>query len=313
MLSKEEINQQLKFLINETDFSSLGDKYLGKVRDCYGQADKLYIITSDRISCFDKIITSIPFKGQVLTELAMHWFKLSESIAQNHIIDHPDPNVMVVKKCEIFPIEVVVRGYLTGSAWRDYQKGKAISGIKLPMGLKMSQKFSEPIITPSTKAEKGMHDLPISEKEIIDRKIVDVGLWKEARTIALKLFKIGQKEADKNGLILVDTKYEFGMHKGELLLADEIHTLDSSRYWLKETYSSKFEQNDLPDMLDKEVVRQWLIGQNFMGEGEVPFVSDEYRIQIAEHYIRSFEKITGKLFLGKVEDPIARIKKNLGI
>lgn len=313
-MGKEEIiKKQLDHVLTETNLFALGEKYEGKVRDCYAKDDSMYIITSDRISCFDKVITSIPFKGQVLTDLAMHWFELAKDIAPNHIIDRPDPNVMHVKKCEIFPIEIVVRGYLTGSAWRDYKAGRDVSGIKLPEGMKESQKFDKPLITPSTKEAKGKHDLPISEEEIIKQGIVSEEMWQKARNIALDLFELGQKECEKQGLILVDTKYELGTHNGELLIADEIHTLDSSRFWLESSYQEKFEAGESPDMLDKEVVRKWLMDKGFMGDGEIPNIPDEYRLEVANHYISSYEKITGKDFIPSIGDIENRIQTTLGI
>lgn len=310
-VSPDFIKNNINNLLVDTDFSQLGVKYSGKVRDCYSKNGVRYLVTSDRLSCFDVILTAIPFKGQVLSQMAAHWFKLSSGIAPNAIIDIPDPNVMVVKECEIFPIEVVVRGYLTGSAWRDYQAGKDISGIKLPDGLKMSERFSEPLITPSTKEAKGSHDMPISEEQIIAKKIVDPGLWRQVRQMALELFKLGQQQAALNGLIMVDTKYEFGLHKGEILLADEIHTLDCSRYWMADTYQQRYNAGESQDMLDKEVVRQWLLAQGYKGEGTPPIFTDEYRAEVCQQYIASYEKITGQIFTPQLGTVAERIKKNL--
>lgn len=312
-VSNEFIKSNINNLLEDTNFPSLGVKYSGKVRDCYSRNGVRYLITSDRLSCFDVVLTAIPFKGQVLSQLAAHWFRLSSNIAPNAIIDMPDPNVMVVKECEIFPLEVVVRGHLSGSAWRDYQAGRDISGIKLPAGLKMSAKFPEPLITPSTKAAKGSHDLPISEVEIINKKIVDPGLWRRAREMALALFALGQEEAAKNGLILVDTKYEFGLNNGELLIADEMHTLDCSRYWLADKYQEHFQAEQPQEMVDKEIVRQWLISQGYMGSGQPPIFTEDYRVELTEHYISSYEKISGQTFKPETGNVLERIKKNLKI
>ena len=218
---------------------------------------------------------------------------------------------MVVKNCEILPIEVVVRGYLTGRAWRDYQAGKAISGIKLPSGLKNSHRFDQPLMTPSTKAEKGEHDLPISEQALVSEGFVDSTLWSQVRSVAFDLFALGSKRAKEQGLLLVDTKYEFGLLNGKLILADEIHTMDSSRYWVADSYEQRYQAEQAPHMLDKEPVRQWLISQGYMGEGAPPAFSDQYRSQIALHYIDSYERITGSEFKARVEDTAQRMRVNL--
>ena len=311
MIDEKVLYSQLEYVLEETDFPQLGKKYQGKVRDSYAKGDIRYLITTDRLSCFDKVVTSIPFKGHVLQNLAVNWFRLSEDIISNHIIDIPDPNVMVVKNCEILPIEVVVRGYLTGSAWRDYEKGLQISGVSLPSGMKASQRLPQVTVTPSTKAEQGSHDTPISEKEIVDAGIVKKELWHEVRETALQLFALGEEVSNKQGLILVDTKYEFGLYQGKLILADEIHTLDSSRYWEKSTYQARFEKGEQPQMLDKEPMRQWLISQGFMGDGPVPAFSKEKRVEISKHYIHSYQRISGKEFEAEAGPVSQRIGRNL--
>lgn len=311
MITDEIIRQQINNVLEETDFPELGQKYQGKVRDSYTKGDIRYLITSDRLSCFDKVVTSVPFKGEVLQSIAVNWFKLSEGIIDNHIIDVPDPNLMVVKNCEILPIEVVVRAYLTGSAWRDYEKGKLISGVGLPTGMKASQRLPQVVLTPSTKAEQGLHDTPISEKEIVSSGVVKAEIWEQVRNTALQLFALGEEVANNQGLILVDTKYEFGLYKGKLILADEIHTLDSSRYWEKSTYKERFEKGEAPEMLDKEPLRQWLITQGFMGDGPVPHFSDEKRVEISKHYMHSFERITGQTFKAEAGSVSDRIRSKL--
>ncbi len=311
MISESDLYHQLGHVLEKTELPFLGDKYEGKVRDNYVKGDTRFLITSDRLSCFDVVVTSIPFKGQVLNDLAIHWFKLSEDVVQNHIIDIPDPNVMVVKNCELLPVEIIVRSYITGSAWRDYEAGKTISGITLPPGLKPSQKLPEFVITPSTKAARGAHDAPISEEEILSRGLVSKKLWDEVKSVALSLFKLGEIEASRGGLLLVDTKYEFGLYKGKLVLCDEIHTLDSSRYWVGASYEKRFLAGEPPEMLDKEPTRQWLLSRGFMGNGEIPEFTDAHRMQIAQHYISSFAKITGREFSAEVGSVHARIEKNL--
>ncbi len=312
MIRDEDINSQIDHVLARTALSFLGDRYEGKVRDNYSSGDVRYLITTDRLSCFDVVVTTIPFKGQVLNELAVHWFKLAGEIVPNHIIDIPDPNVIVAKNCQILPVELVVRAYLTGSAWRDYEAGKAISGIKLPAGMKASQKLDEPIVTPSTKAERGKHDLPISESEILSSGLVQRSLWERIREVSLQLFRLGQIEADRRGLLLVDTKYEFGLDpNGNLLLADEIHTLDSSRYWIKENYLTAFAKGESPQMLDKEPTRQWLLSKGYKGDGAIPEFTREHRIQISRHYIESFERISGHQFKPEFGSVEKRIEANL--
>ena len=310
-LTDADLYAQLENVLARTSFDSLGSKYEGKVRDSYLSDSVRYLLTTDRLSCFDVVLTTIPFKGQVLNQLAIDWFASVEDIMPNHLIDVPHPNVLVVKNVDILPIEVVVRGYLTGSAWRDYQSGKAISGIALPAGLARSQKFETPLLTPSTKAERGKHDEPIAEAEIIARNIVDKKIWAEVREKALALFARGQELAAERGLLLVDTKYEFGILNGTVVLADEIHTLDSSRYWIADTYAARFSAGELPSMLDKEPTRHWLLENGYTGEGTPPAFTAEHRIRIARHYISSYEQITDKVFVGSVQNVHAGIESSL--
>lgn len=292
-MKEADIKAQLPHVLTATHFDFLGQRYEGKVRDNYSLGDTRFIITSDRLSAFDVVVTTIPFKGQVLNHLAAFWFKCTEQIIPNHIIDIPHSNAFVVKSCEILPVEVVVRAYLSGSAWRDYQAGKAVSGIKLPAGLRASQKLPETLITPSIKAPRGEHDTPISRAEIVSGGLVSEKLWSQVSEVALNLFAAGAKHAEQRGLILVDTKYEFGLYKGQLILADEIHTLDSSRYWIAATYAQRFESGESPEMLDKEPTRQWLLSQGYQGQGPVPHFSDEHRVDFARRYLDSAFKITG--------------------
>ena len=311
MLSDAELRAQLPYVLTDTNFDFLGQRYEGKVRDNYSHGEIRFLVTSDRLSCFDVVVTTIPFKGQVLNELAWRWFKQTADIIPNHVVDVPDPNVMVVRSCEILPVEVIVRAYLTGSAWRDYQEGQEISGIKLPPGLRASEQLPEVIITPSTKAARGSHDEPISEAEIVKRGLVAPKTWQQVRESALALFKKGSEGAAKQGLILVDTKYEFGIRGGRLILADEIHTLDSSRYWIASSYRQRFEAGAAPEMLDKEPMRQWLLSQGYKGSGEIPVFTAEHRVAIARHYLDSFEKISGVTFEGQVGPIPSRIEQNL--
>jgi len=308
MIDRKIIENQLPYALGETDYSSFGELYEGKVRDCFVKDDKRILITSDRLSAFDVVLSTVPFKGQVLNDMAYHWFKETEDIVENHIIDRPHPNVFVCKEVKILPVEVIIRGYLTGSAWRDYQEGKDISGISLPKGLKKSHRFDKPLITPSTKAEKGEHDEPISSEEIVSQGLVEKKLWEEVCATALSLYERGVKKAAERGLILVDTKYEFGTLNGKLILADEVHTSDSSRYWLSDSYQNAYDSGQEPQKLDKEFVRSWLIEQGYMGEGTPPEFSDSFRVDTAEKYVEAYEKITGANFSPASGDITSAIK-----
>lgn len=280
--------------------SKYGKKHKGKVRDCYVIADKRIFITTDRQSAFDKVLGYIPFKGQVLTQLSAFWFEKTKDIVQNHLITVVDPNVMIVKNSQLIPIEMVVRGYITGvtdtSIWGSYEKGKrVIYGIKFPGGLKKNQKLPKPVITPTTKAEKG-HDERLTEEQILKKKTVSPAIWKQMKRVALALFKRGQKIADKAGMILVDTKYEMGLLDGKLILIDEIHTPDSSRYWVKATYRQRFEKGIEPESYDKEPLRIWFKDQGYKGEDKPPKMPPEFIAKMSKLYIGIYEKITAKLF-----------------
>lgn len=275
-------------IIDDLDLKQYGSVYSGKVRDSITLKDKRILIATDRLSAFDKILTTIPLKGAVLTALATYWLKETEHITKNHMIDVPHPNVSVCLDCSVIPVEVVVRGYLAGSAWRAYQSGESVSGILFKPGMKEFQKLDEPILTPSTKASMGSHDEPISESEIISSGIVTKKIWSEVREKALALFQFASEKVSERNLILVDTKFEFGIRNSEVVLVDEIFTLDSSRFWIK-----GYGQGETPTMLDKEPVRQWLLSKGFNGEGDIPQISDEYRLSLTKHYIDSLKKISG--------------------
>jgi len=310
------IKEQLNYTLNRTEFSNLGELYRGKVRDNYTKEDIRIIIATDRLSAFDRVITTIPFKGQMLNQVSSFWFEKTKDIVKNHIIDIPDPNVAVVHQCETVPVEVIVRGYLTGSMWRDYDKGRPTSGIMLPKGIKKNQKFDEIIVTPSTKAELG-HDIYLSKEEILRRKMVEKNVYEQMEEAALKLFKFGQEFCEKNDLILVDTKYEFGLKEGELMVIDEIHTQDSSRFWILDTYNEKFEIGENPEILDKEIFRGWLmetypeIFPDIKPDEDIPPISEDIKIELAKRYMRSYKKITGIDFKVEISDVKKRIYENL--
>ena len=292
---KELIKNQLSLSISETNYN-IGEKYKGKVRDVYDLKDKLLIIATDRISAFDHVLGIIPFKGEILTNLSLFWFNNTKDIIKNHVIKQIHPNAILVQKCNIIPIEVIIRGYLTGGGWREYSKTGMISGIKFPAGLKKDSKFEKPILTPTTKAKQG-HDESISKEQIIEKGIIDKDLINEIEKISIKLFKRGTEIAKKNNLILVDTKYEFGLlNDGSLILADEIHTSDSSRYWYLDTYEELFNSGKEQRMLDKEYLRQWLIDHNYIGEGKAPKLSFEVISGVCEKYLTAYESITGEKY-----------------
>jgi phosphoribosylaminoimidazole-succinocarboxamide synthase len=291
-----------------------GVKYLrGKVRDIFDLQTRLLLFTSDRVSAFDRVLGLVPCKGEVLNRISLFWFDKTADIVENHLIERITPRTVLVETCDVLPVEVVVRGYLTGSAWRDYQAGKAISGITLPRGMRFNQQFDAPLITPSTKAERGTHDRPISSQEILASGIVPAATWAEMQEKSLALFRRGSKIAAANGLILVDTKYEFGLKEGRLVLVDEVHTPDSSRYWYADTYRELFEAGKKQRKIDKEYLRQWLIEQGYMGEGNPPVIPDSVRIELAWRYIQAFEKITGEKFYPKSGDFEAEKKKIISL
>ena len=308
----KEINEQLKHTLNNFEIdSNIGEYYKGKVRDNYHMDDKILMVTSDRVSAFDHVLGTIPFKGQILTEIANFWFDKTKDIVPNHIISSPDPQVLMAKKAKTLPVEIIIRQYITGSLWREYSSGiNGQYGFDLEDGLKQNQKFDLPIITPSTKAEYGEHDEPISREEIV-KDLVPEKIYAKAEEYALELFRVGQEWANKMGLILVDTKYEFGIYNDELIVIDEIHTPDSSRYWIKDTYYENYEKGLSQNMLDKENIRQWLIEQGFKGDGVPPELTDDIRVLLSEKYIELYKKITGEDFVPYTGDVKSRILNNL--
>lgn len=290
----------LENCVTETDVPGFGKPYRGKVRDVYSiNNHTLGIVTSDRISAFDHIMNqAIPYKGQILNKLAAFSFSKVEDLVTTHIIDVPHPNITIAKKCDTIPVEVVVRACLTGHAWRVYKSGKrTLCGVQLPDGMVENQKFEEPILTPATKAESG-HDEDISEEEILDREIVDRDIWSEIREKAFAVFERGEKIAAEQGLILVDTKYEFGLYNGELTLIDEVHTADSSRYFYADEYPQRLKEGRPQKQLSKEFLREWLMDHNFQGKQgqQLPNLPDEFRWKIYERYRELFTKLTGKEF-----------------
>ena len=265
----------------------------GKVRDRVDLGDRLLIVTSDRVSAFDRILTTIPLKGQVLNQLSVFWFRHTADIVPNHLLHEVTPRSMLVRRCEVLPVEVVVRGYLTGSAWRDYRRDGAVSGIPLPPGMRADERLPRPLLTPSTKAGPGAHDRPVSRAELLAAGMVSAELWRQIETVALRLFARGVEHAAHRGLILVDTKYEFGTMAGELVLADEVHTPDSSRYWYRDGYAERFARGEPQRKLDKEFLRVWLMQRGFMGDGAAPAIPDAVRHELSRRYLETYRILTG--------------------
>jgi phosphoribosylaminoimidazole-succinocarboxamide synthase len=316
MLSKEMIQQQIASTLQETDFEGLGERIRGKVRDIYVGDDTILLIATDRQSAFDRILAHVPFKGQVLTQASVFWFEHTKDIVPNHLLSVPDPNVVACKKLRVFPVEVVVRGYITGvtdtAAWTAYARGeREFCGNTLPEGLRKNQKFAQPILTPTTKAED--HDEKISAREIVERGLMTQEQWDYVAGKALELFERGTRISEEHGVILVDTKYEFGYDDaGKIYLIDEIHTPDSSRYWLKATYAERFANRQEPDSIDKEFLRLWFVEHcDPYHDDELPPAPEELVVELSRRYIQSFEMITGKTFEAEVGDVAKRIEQHL--
>lgn len=304
--------------ILKTNFSFEGQKdvYHGKVRDVYNINDDLLVmVVSDRISAFDVVLPNgIPFKGQVLNQIAAKFLDATEDIVPNWKIAMPDPSVTIGRRCEVFKIEMVIRGYLTGHAWREYKAGKReICGVPMSEGMKEHQRFENPIITPTTKEDIG-HDEDISREDLLKHNLVSEEHYKKLEEYTYALFQRGTEIANKMGLILVDTKYEFGLRDGEIYLIDEIHTPDSSRYFYKDSYQKAFDKGEQQKQLSKEFVREWLMGKGFQGEEgqSIPTMNNEFVHSVSERYIELFEKIAGETFnKANINDVNSRVQKNV--
>ncbi len=319
MVTDDQILEALPKVLKTTDFN-FGEKFVGKVRDTYILEDgRRIIVTTDRQSAFDYVLGEIPFKGAVLNQLAAFWFEETSDIVSNHLISVPDPNVSIVKSCTGIPIEMIVRGYISGvtntSIWGSYQKGeRKIYGIEFPEGLKKNQKLTEPVITPTTHGDltgNGGHDERLTRDQILNSDLVDKEIYLQMEKAAIALFKRGSEIALKQGLILVDTKYEFGIIDGQLVLMDEIHTPDSSRYWKADSYQERFDKGEEPENFDKEFLRLWYADQGYKGDGEPPEMSEELIIALAKRYVEVYEMLTGEIFEA-FDYPIEeRIEKNI--
>ncbi len=303
-------------ILEKTDFKNLGEKYTGKVRDVYIQNDKVIMVSTDRYSAFDRNLALIPYKGQVLTQTSKFWFEQTRDIVSNHVIDFPDPNVVVGKKCTVLPVEMVVRGYITGvtdtSIWTLYKNGQRDFGdFILPDGMKKNQKLDKPVITPTTKHE--MHDRNLTSKMVVEEKLMEPKIWQKISEIALKLFTRGQEIALERGLILVDTKYEFGFTpEGEIMLIDEIHTPDSSRYWQASSYQTRIDEGLEPENFDKEFLRLWFRDNcDPYKDEKLPESPSDMVTELSRRYVKICEQITGKPFQIETGDIEKRIENNL--
>lgn len=286
--------------IHQTDSRLLAQPYRGKVRDVYTLDEhRLMIVATDRISAFDHILRQpIPYKGQLLNLIAAYFFDQVNDIVPTHLISVPHPNISVTQKCAPLPVEIVVRGFLAGHAWRSYNAGqRELCGVRLPEGLRESEAFTQPILTPTTKATEG-HDTDLSEYDIIHQHLVEPSIWEQVRTYAFHLFERGQQIARKQGLMLVDTKYEFGLFENKVVLIDEVHTPDSSRYYYLEGYEERLARGERQKQLSKEFIREWLMQHGFQGlEGQhLPDMEDDFRLSVTQRYVELYEKLTGLPF-----------------
>jgi phosphoribosylaminoimidazole-succinocarboxamide synthase len=319
-MDKNVLKSRAHQILRDATIPELPKHYRGKVRDNYDLPDgRRIIIASDRLSAFDIILAAIPFKGQVLTQTARFWFEETANICSNHVLEYPDPNVVVGQRLDILPVEIVVRGYLAGTTATSiltmYKAGKrAMYGVTLPDGMRENEKLPHPIITPTTKAADGAHDAPLSPADVLEQRLLTSAQWKSVSETALALFERGQAIARARGLILADTKYEFGLDaSGRIVLADEIHTPDSSRYWFLETYDGRFSRGERPESFDKDFVRNWVAARCDPYKDPIPEIPPEMIFETALVYVRAFETITGRTFdPPSAEEPVlARIRRNL--
>ena len=320
MISPSALAPYAQYTLPEAVIPELPGYYRGKVRENYDLEDGTRIlIASDRISAFDRNLAVIPLKGQVLTQTARFWFEATQSLCPNHVIDYPDPNVLVCKRLAMMPVEIVVRDYLAGttstSILQMYKKGsREMYGHRFEEGLRDNQKLARTIITPTTKAAPGEHDAPLGAEDIVARRLLSEQQWREVSEQALALFACGRETAARQGLILVDTKYEFGFdEKGSIVLADEVHTPDSSRYWLSASYPARFAAGAPPDTLDKDFIRRWVAARCDPYTDPVPEIPPEVILAAAATYVEVYEKLTGREFaLPDLSTPrLARIRANL--
>jgi phosphoribosylaminoimidazole-succinocarboxamide synthase len=311
LITHEQLVTAVPQALAGVDVPELGEKVSGKVRDSYCYGGKRILITTDRVSAFDRVLGLIPYKGQVLNELSAWWFEQTRHVVPNHLLETPDPNVAIAAEAQPLPVEVIVRGFITGvtktSLWRLYEQGdRQPYGISLPDGLRKNDPLPQPLITPTTKAEQGGHDERLTPAQIVEQRLLPAGLWEEVQAVALALFAHGQAAARRAGLILVDTKYEFGLVDGRLTLIDEVHTPDSSRYWTEASY-----RQGQPENLDKEYLRAWYAEQGYRGDGPPPVMPPEFVAQVAARYLAVFEQLTGRALVPGRQPAADRIRQRL--
>ncbi len=320
MISAAAIRAAIPGVLTDAHFPELPNHYRGKVRDNYDLPDgRRILISTDRQSAFDQILAAVPFKGQLLTQIARFWFEATADIAPNHVLDYPDPNVVVGRRLDMLPVEMVVRDYLTGSTetsiWPMYRDGRRMMyGVSFPEGLRKNDPLPASVITPTTKAAAGSHDAPVTPKEVVERGLLSQAQWDEVADLSLRLFARGREMAAGRGLILVDTKFEFGLDpSGRITLADEILTPDSSRYWKKASYAKRHAKGEEPENLDKEFLRLWIAGRCDPYREPIPAIPEETLIEFAGKYIALYEKVTGRGFKAPAAgEPVrARIRRSL--
>lgn len=323
MIEHATLREALGHTLDGVDLPGLGRAYHGKVRDNYTRPDGTRVlITTDRISAFDRVLGTLPFKGQVLQGLTAFWLDKTRALVPSAMLSCPDPNVMIAVECEALPVEVIVRGYLTGvtstSIWTAYAAGaRTFCGHPLPDGLRKNDPLPAPLVTPSTKAPKTGHDVSVSADSLVADGVLGRDDMEAVSAMALTLYEAGRTHCAAQGLMLVDTKYEFGRlppaRGGGLVVIDEVHTPDSSRFWFAERYAERHAAGEEPESLDKEFVRRWLVGQGFSGDGPIPTLPDDLRIEAASRYIAAYEHITGAPFVADLRDPVPRIARALGL
>ncbi|MSP24280.1 MAG: phosphoribosylaminoimidazolesuccinocarboxamide synthase [Myxococcales bacterium] len=320
MASLELIRRALAAPLESTSLDILGQKTAGKVRDCYVTTRGTRLIaTTDRISAFDRVLGTLPLKGQLLQWISAFWFDLTRDEVPNHVIRVVDPNVMEVKECAPLGAEMVVRAYVTGvtstSMWTHYARGERVfCGHRLPDGLRRDQRLERALCTPSSKAPQGEHDVSMSRAELVESGAITAEDFDAAEAMVMRLFAIGQAHCEARGLILVDTKYELGKDEhGRLCVIDEVHTPDSSRFWMAASYDERFGRGESPESFDKEYVRRWLSAQGFTGDGAIPVIPDDVKVEAVRRYVEACETIVGQAFVPDLEAPAARMARNLGI
>jgi phosphoribosylaminoimidazole-succinocarboxamide synthase len=317
MLSTDQIIAAIPHALLRVDLPGFGPRLEGKVRDIYVHDGQRILITTDRVSAFDRVLGAIPFKGQVLNQLSAWWFDQVSDVAASHVISVPDPNVTIAHEAQALPVEVIVRGYITGvtstALWTLYSQGVPRPyGLDLPPGLRKNDPLPEPVITPTTKASgPGGHDERLTSAEVVERGLVEPALWDEVQQAALAIFQRGQAVARQAGLILVDTKYEFGLIDGRLALIDEVHTPDSSRFWVLDSYETARDAGQEPESFDKEFLRLWFVAQGYRGDGAPPAMPPDFIAQVAQRYIAAYERLTGLAFEPGSQPAAERIQRAL--